>query len=298
MDPQSAPGPRPGAGGSSIERKAASAGSGRVTVIEPSRGWRALDVRELWTCRELLGLLVLRDLRVRYRQTFLGPLWVVARPLATMAVFTLVFGLLVRVPTGGDPYAAFVLAGLLPWMFFSSSVTGAGNALVGSAGLVGKVYFPRLLIPLSALGGGLVDLAVSFVLLVLLLPLFGIAWTPLLLAAPLLVLPMFLLAAGFGALFAALNVAWRDFGSAMGFLMQAWMFATPVVYPSRLVPGRWRWVLDVNPMAGLVEGFRAACLGASLDLPAIGTATVLSALAFAVGVAYFGKVERRFADII
>lgn len=269
-----------------------------MTVIEPSRNWRLPDVGELWSCRELLGLLVLRDLRVRYRQTFLGPIWVIARPLATMAVFTLVFGFLVRVPTGGDPYAAFVLAGLLPWMFFSGSVTGAGSALVGSAGLVGKVYFPRLLIPLSALGGALVDLAVSFALLAVLLPLFGIAWTPLLLAAPLLVVPMALLAAGVGALFAALNVAWRDFGSAMGFLMQAWMFATPVVYPSRLVPARWRWVVDVNPMAGLVEGFRAACLGGALDLPAIGTAAVLSVLAFAAGIAYFGKVERRFADVI
>lgn len=297
MDPRS-PRSRARAGGLSIEGKAVSAGSARVTVIEPSRDWRLPDVRELWSCRELLGLLILRDLRVRYRQTFLGPVWVVARPLATMAVFTLVFGLLVRVPTGGDPYAAFVLAGLLPWMFFSASVTGAGAALVGSAGLVGKVYFPRLLIPLSALGGALVDLAVSFALLAVLLPLFGIAWTPMLLAAPLLVVPTVLLAAGVGALFAALNVAWRDFGSAMGFLMQAWMFATPVVYPSRLVPSRWRWVVDVNPMAGLVEGFRAACLGGALDLSAIGTAAVLSVLAFAAGIAYFGKVERRFADVI
>lgn len=269
-----------------------------MTVIERTRGWRALDLREFWAFRELLGLLVLRDLKVRYRQTFLGPLWVVARPLATMAVFTLVFGVLVRVPTGGDPYAAFVLAGLIPWMFFSSSVTGAGSALVGSAGLVGKVYFPRLMIPLSALGGNLVDLGVSCVILVFLLPLFGVSWTPALLLAPLPVFSMILLAAGVGALFAALNVAWRDFGSAMGFLMQVWMFATPVVYPSELVPGKWRWVLDCNPMAGLVEGFRAACLGGALDLPAIGRATVVAALVFAAGVAYFEKVERRFADII
>ncbi len=273
-------------------------GLGTTTVIEPARGWRLLDLREIWAYRELLGVLVARDLKVRYKQTALGAAWVVLRPLIGMAIFTAVFGGLVKVPSDGYPYAVFVLAGLVPWQFFSGAVGASGNSLVGSAGLIGKVYFPRFIIPLAVVAGGLVDLAVSVACLLVLLPLFGLGWGPHLLAAPLLVAAVAVAALGVGTLFSALTVAYRDFGTVLGYLLQLWMYATPIVYPASLVPERWRWVLHLNPMAALVEGFRSAFLGKPFDVPALAVSFAGAAAAFLVGVAYFEKMERRFADII
>lgn len=273
-------------------------GTARTTVIEPSRGWRMLDVGEFWAYRELLWVLVLRDIKVRYKQTVLGVLWVIIRPLASMALFTLVFGMLARIPSDGSPYAVFVFAALVPWTFFAGAVGASGNSLVGSAGLIGKIYFPRLIIPVAAVGSGLVDLAVSAAFLLVLMPIFGVAWSARLLAAPLLVAAVLVMALGVGTLFSALTVAYRDFGSVLGFVLQIWMYATPVIYPSSLVPADWRWVLHANPMAALIEGFRSAFLGRPFDLPAIGIACVAAAAVFVAGVAYFEKVERRFADII
>lgn len=274
------------------------AGNLEKTVIEPAKGWRMLDVRELWRYRELLWSLILRDIKVRYKQTVLGAAWVILRPLLGAAVFTLVFGMLARIPSDGYPYAVFVYSALLPWNFFSGAVGAAGNSLVGSAGLIGKVYFPRLIIPMASVGSGIVDLAICSIFLLLLLPLFGVGWSANLLAVPLLALAVLFLSLGVGTLFSALIVAYRDFGAVMAFLLQVWMFATPVVYPSSLVPEAWRWILYCNPMAPLIEGFRSAFLGKPFDVIGLSISVPLAVAAFAVGVAYFEKVEDRFADII
>ncbi len=273
-------------------------GTARTTVIEPSRGWRMLDVGEFWAYRELLWVLVLRDIRVRYKQTVLGVLWVILRPLASMALFTVIFGKLARIPSDGSPYAVFVFAALVPWTFFAAAVAASGNSLVGSSGLIGKIYFPRLVIPVAAVGSGLVDLAVSAAFLLVLMPFFGVAWSARLLAVPLLVGAVLVMALGVGTLFSALTVAYRDFGSILGFVLQIWMYATPVIYPSTLIPQEWRWALHANPMAALIEGFRSAFLGKPFDLPAIGFSCAVAAAVFVAGVAYFEKIERRFADII
>lgn len=281
-----------------IERSTEAVGSGRVTVIEPASGWRLLNLREVWSYRELLGVLVMRDIKVRYKQTALGAAWVILRPLVGMAIFTVVFGVLAKIPSDGYPYAVFVLAGLVPWQFFSGAVGASGNSLVGSAGLISKVYFPRFIIPLAAVSGGLVDLAVSAAFLLAIMPLFGVALSPNLLAAPVLVAAVFLVALGAGTLFSALTVAYRDFGSILGYVLQIWMYATPVIYPASLIPERWRWVLHFNPMAALVEGFRSAVLGRPIDFSALGVAFAYAAAIFLAGAVYFEKIERRFADII
>jgi len=257
-----------------------------------------LDLRELWRYRELLWVFILRDIKVRYKQTVLGAAWVILRPLLGTAVFTLVFGMLVRIPSDGYPYAVFVYSALLPWNFFSGAVGAAGNSLVGSAGLIGKVYFPRLVIPTASVGSGIVDLAVSSLFLLVLLPLFGVRWGVNLLALPLLALAVVFLALGVGTLFSALIVSYRDFSAVLTFLLQIWMFATPVVYPSSLVPGKLRFLLHLNPMAALVEGFRSAFLGRPFDVAGLSVSIALSGIAFAAGIAYFEKVEGRFADII
>lgn len=257
-----------------------------------------LDAREFWSYRELLWVLVLRDIKVRYKQTVLGVLWVIIRPLASMILFTLIFGKLAKIPSDGHPYAVFVFAALVPWTFFSSAVAASGNSLVGHAGLINKIYFPRLIIPVASVGSGLVDLAVSAAFLLAIMPLFGVAWSPNLLAAPVLAAAIVLVALGVGTLFSALTVAYRDFGNILGYVLQIWMYATPVIYPASLVPETWRWVLHLNPMAALIEGFRSAFLGRPFDLSALGVSFAAAVAIFAVGVAYFEKIERRFADII
>jgi lipopolysaccharide transport system permease protein len=268
------------------------------TVIEPFTGWRMLDVRELWSYRELLWMLILRDIKVRYKQTVLGAAWVILRPLLGTAVFTLVFGVLARIPSDGDSYAAFVYAALIPWSFFAGAVGAAGNSIVGSSGLVGKVYFPRLIIPMAAVGGALLDLVVASFFLLLILPLLGVSWSPSLLAVPLLSVVVVILALGVGTLFAALIASYRDFSAILAFLLQIGMFATPVVYPSSLVPEGWRFLLHLNPMAALVDGFRAAFLGKQQDVASLAVATAVAAALFLAGVAYFEKVERRFSDYV
>ena len=270
----------------------------RTKIIEPAKGWRMLDVGELWRYRELLGVLVLRDVKVRYKQSVLGVAWVILRPLTSIAILTLVFGTLARIPSDGYPYPLFVFAALLPWIYFSNAVASSGGSLVASSSLIGKVYFPRLIVPMASVAGGLVDLLVSMAFLLLVMPFFGLGWSLNLLAVPPLVLAVVVTALGVGTLFSALTVAYRDFGNITGHALQLWMFATPVVYPASLVPGPWRFVLHLNPMAAQVEAFRSAFLGRPFDTEAIGVSLGISAALFVAGVAYFEKVERRFADII
>jgi lipopolysaccharide transport system permease protein len=273
-------------------------GHDHVLVIKPPRGWNLLDVNELWLYRELLYVLAGRDIKVRYKQTVLGFAWAIIQPVMLMVVFSIFFGHLAKMPSDGLPYPVFVYAGLLPWTFFANSVTSSANSLVGSAGLVSKVYFPRLIIPLSSVGSGLVDFAIAAIVLLLLMIYYGVSWSFNLVMVPILVVGVVLTALGVGTCLAALNVAYRDFRYLVSFLVQFWMFATPVVYPASIVPSEWQWALFLNPMAGVIEGFRSAFLGRPFDVPAMLVSLVIAALLFITGIAYFGKVERRFADII
>jgi lipopolysaccharide transport system permease protein len=269
-----------------------------VTVIEPPRGWRMLDWRELWAYRELLWVLVARDVRVRYKQTVLGAGWAVIRPLTAMLIFSIVFGHLARMPSDGYPYPVFVFAGLLPWTFFSTAISAAGQSLVGSAHLVSKVYFPRLIIPLASAGAALVDLVISTAILLLMLLWYGLPVSWHLLAAPLLLAAVAVAALGMGTLLSALTVTFRDFSHITPFLVQVWMYVTPVVFPVSLVPAQWQWLLYANPMTGLTEAFRWAFLGKPMDMVGLGLSLAVGASLLLIGVAYFERAERKFADVI
>ena len=256
------------------------------------------DWRELWAYRELLWVLTTRDIKVRYKQTVLGAGWAIIRPFITMVIFSVVFGQLAKMPSDGYPYPVFVYAALLPWTFFSGAISTSGQSLVGSANLVSKVYFPRLIIPLSSVGAGLVDLLISTGILLLMMLWYGVGWSWHLLAAPLLLIAVLFTALGVGTLLSALTVAYRDFTHLTPFLVQIWLYITPVVFPVSLVPDRWQWLLYLNPMTGLVEGFRSAFLGKPIDVSGIGISFAISLAILIIGVTYFEKVERRFADII
>jgi homopolymeric O-antigen transport system permease protein len=273
-------------------------GHEQVTIIEPAQGWRLIDWKELWAYRDLLYVLTTRDIKVRYKQTVLGFAWALIQPVTMMVVFSIFFGGLAKMPSDGYPYPVFVYAALLPWTFFANSITNSANSLVGSANLVSKVYFPRLIIPLSSIGSGLVDFAIAGAILLLLMVYYGVGWTSNLLIVPILVIGAAFTALGVGTLLAALNVAYRDFRYVVSFLVQFWMFATPVVYPASLVPREWQWALYLNPMAGVIEGFRSAFLGRPFDVPGMLVSLAIAGILFAAGIAYFAKVERRFADII
>lgn len=270
-----------------------------LQVIEPSAGWARIEWGEIWRYRELLYFLTWRDVKIRYKQTALGVAWAVLQPVMSMVIFTLFFGKLAGFEQRTSvPYHVYVFAGLLPWTFFASAVTNSSGSLVGSSNLITKVYFPRLIIPLSAVCAGLVDLGVSFVILLGLLLFHGILPSGAYLLLPVLLAGVLLTATGVGSFLAALTVAYRDFRYVVPFMMQVWFFITPVIYPLSLLPERWRWVLALNPMYGLIEGFRAAFLAQPLNGAHLGMSLVLSLLLFVGGAAYFRTVERRFADVI
>jgi lipopolysaccharide transport system permease protein len=273
-------------------------GHEHVAVIEPTRGWRSLDIGELWAYRELLFVLTMRDIKVRYKQTVLGAAWAILQPFMTMVVFTIFFGHLANMPSDGFPYPVFVYSALVPWTFFANAITNSSNSLVGSAHLIGKVYFPRLIIPLSAVGAAVVDFAVASSLLLAMMVFYGVGWTVNLLMAPVLLLGVIFIALGAGTMLSALTVAYRDFRYVVPFMVQFWMFVTPVVYPASLVPAQWQWLLYLNPMSGFIEGFRAVFLGKAFDFVGLAISSGVGVALFLVGVAYFERVERRFADII
>lgn len=243
-------------------------------------------------------MLAQRDIKVRYKQTVLGVAWAMIQPLTTMLLFTLVFGRLAKIPSDGLPYPIFVYAALLPWTFFANAISTSSNSLVGQQHLISKVYFPRLIIPLSSVGTGLIDFAVSSVILLVLMVWYGVGWSANLLAVPFLILAVIFIALGVGTFLSALTVTYRDFRYVVPFMVQFWMFATPVVYPASLFPEQWRWVLFLNPMAGLIEGFRSAFLHRPFDWTGIGISMAVAAVVFLIGIFYFEKMERRFADII
>lgn len=270
-----------------------------VLVIEGSSGWRALSLGEVWRRRELLYFFVWRDLKVRYKQTVLGAAWAVIQPLFSMAIFAVFFGKLSKMPSDGVPYPLFSFLGLLPWTYFSSVLSSASNSLVGNAHLITKVYFPRLIVPLAAVASGLADYGVAALTLVPLMAYFRfVPNLPGLLALPLLTLHVFALALGVGLWLSALNVRYRDVKHAVPFLLQLWMYATPIVYPLSIVPAKWRWAVALNPMAGIVEGYRSAVLTGVWQTDALLISLVVTAAVLVSGAFYFRKLERSFADVV
>jgi lipopolysaccharide transport system permease protein len=271
-----------------------------VAVIEPGRSRLIEGLAELWDFRELLYFLTWRDVKVRYKQTLLGATWAVLQPLFAMLIFTIFFGYLagISAQTGGIPYPLFAYAGLLLWTFFANAISNGGNSLVNSAHLITKVYFPRMIVPVAAVAAGLVDLAIAFLLLVVLMLYYGVGLTWGLALLPLYALLLTALAAGMGTWIAALNVKYRDVRHVLPFLIQLWMFVSPVIYPSSFVPEKWRWVLELNPLTGIIEGFRAALFGRDPNWRAIGIACAVTAGVLAFAVVFFRRTERRFADII
>jgi lipopolysaccharide transport system permease protein len=264
----------------------------------PSRGFRKLDVRELWDYRELAAFLAIRDLKVRYKQAIFGAGWAVLQPLAAAAVFTLVFRRLARMPSDGLPYPLFAYVGLSVWTYFSGAVTKATQTLVQNAALVSKVYFPRLIAPLAAVMPGLLDLFIALSLLAVLIPLYGgsVGWA--VLTAPLWVVPLMAAGLGVGLWLGTLNVSYRDVNQGVSLLMQLWLFVSPVAYPSSAVPEPWRVAYFLNPAAGAIEGFRWALLGAPWPGTVVLVSLATTAIALAGGVLYFLRMERRFADVI
>jgi lipopolysaccharide transport system permease protein len=273
-----------------------------LTVITPHVGWQTIGWRDLWRYRELLYFLAWRDVKVRYKQTVLGAAWAILQPVLMMAVFTIFFGRLAHVDSGGLPYPLFAFLGLLPWTFFATAIASAGNSVVGSERLITKVYFPRLMIPFASVAAALVDLLVAFSVLAVLMLWYRVPPTWSLLLVPVLLSLLVLAALGVGALLAALNVAYRDFRYVIPFLMQLWMFATPTVYmrigsPQQTFAAN-EWLLYVNPLTGLIEAFRAAVVGDRLALAAMAWSAGAAAAMFVAGCLYFRRVEDSFADII
>jgi lipopolysaccharide transport system permease protein len=258
----------------------------------------SLNLRELWSYRELLYFLTWRDIKVRYKQTLMGAAWAIIQPLATMIVFTLVFNQLAGLDTGRVPYPLFAYTGLLIWTFFSSAVTNSTNSLITNTNLITKVYFPRAFIPAAAVAAGLVDLAIAGLILVGLVVYYGITPTWGLLLVPVFLLLAVLLALAVGMLISALTVKYRDLRHALPFLIQFWMFASPIIYPANRLPGRWRHFIALNPLTGIIEGFRAALFGGSLDRTATLCAVVITLVMLAGSFYLFRRIEETFADII
>jgi lipopolysaccharide transport system permease protein len=271
----------------------------RVTRIAPQAGWLDVDFAEIWAHRELLYFFVWRDIKVRYKQTVIGAGWAILQPLMTMLVFTLFFGRLAKIPSNGIPYPVFFYSALLPWMYFATALAGATGTMLDNQRMITKVYFPRVILPVSAVLSGLVDFAIGFVLLLGLMVWYGVAPGPALLWLPLLMLLSVFTALGAGLWLAAWNTVYRDVRYVIPFLIQLWMFASPVAYPSTLVPENWRWLYGLNPMAGVIEGFRWALTGqgtAPGALILLSAAAVLALLGS--GLMYFQRMEGTMADVV
>ena len=270
-----------------------------ITFIKPSRGWVLPQIRDVWAYRELLYFLVWRDLKVRYKQTVLGILWAVIQPFFLMVIFSIFFGKLARIPSEGIPYPVFAYAALLPWSYFAQSLNTCSNSLVGNSHLITKVYFPRLIIPISSVLSGLVDFSISFSILLAMMFYYHIIPTLAALLLPFLILMALATALGAGLWLSALNVQYRDIRYGISFLIQFWFFATPVVYPSSLVPNKWRFFYGLNPMVGVVEGFRGALLGKGQVIePTFMVSIIVIALLLISGIFYFRRMEKGFADVV
>ncbi len=266
-----------------------------LIVIEPKKGWIPLNLRDIWQYRDLLYILTMRDIKVRYKQTLLGAAWAIIQPLFAMLIFTIFFGKLAQMPSDGIPYPLFAYAGLLPWTFFSNAVTNSGNSLVGNSNLITKIYFPRMIIPMASVASGLLDFFIAFCLLVVLMFYYGVGLSINILMLPLLLLLTSLLSIGIGMWMSALNVKYRDIRYALPFLVQLGMFASGIITP---IPENWRWLTLINPAAGLIDAFRAASFGKPFDWFSLSAAAVWT-LAILFYAAYtFRRMEKSFADVI
>jgi lipopolysaccharide transport system permease protein len=271
----------------------------QVIRIQRSQGWVALQLKELWAYRELLYFLIWRDVKVRYKQTALGVAWAIIQPVFTMIVFSFFFGRLGKIPSDGIPYPLFSYAALVPWTFFSQGLSLASNSLVGSANLIKKVYFPRLSVPIAAVTSGLIDFSIAFIVLLGMMLYYGIVPTLNVIWLPFLLLLTLVTSLGVSLWLSALNVQFRDVRYVLPFLIQLWLFATPIAYPSSLLSEPWRTLYSLNPMVGVVEGFRWALLGAKTAPGPILIVSSLAALALLVGGAfYFRRLEKTFADVV
>jgi lipopolysaccharide transport system permease protein len=269
-----------------------------LVIIRPAKGWVAIGLRELWHYRDLFYILALRDIKVRYKQTLLGAAWAVIQPLFTMLIFWIFFGRLAGMPSDGIPYPLFAFAGLLPWTFFSNAVTSSGNSLVGNSNLITKVYFPRLIIPTASVAAGLLDLAISFVVLVLMMAWFGVVPGISVLLLPVLIVLTSLLAIGVGMWMSALNVKYRDIRYALPFLIQLGLFVTPIIYPLSMIPEKWRPLAAANPLAGQIEAYRAVLFGKPVDWLSLGVSAVITVAILFYAAYSFKKMERTFADLV
>jgi lipopolysaccharide transport system permease protein len=272
---------------------------GPVVRIEPSKGWASLRFRELWEYRELAYFLIWRDIKVRYKQTVLGAAWAIIQPISTMVIFAVFFGRLAKMPSDGVPYPIFAFAALVPWAFFANALTQASTSLVGSANLIKKVYFPRLIVPLAAVLSGILDFALAFGVLLLMMAGYNVGFTLRLLSVPLFVLLAVTTALGVALWLSALMVEYRDVRHVVPFLTQFWLFATPVAYPSSLLAEPWRTIYGINPMAGVVEGFRWALLNTgSAPGPMLAVSSLVSVVLVVGGAYNFRRLERTFADLV
>lgn len=270
-----------------------------ITIIKPKPAWKLVDFQELAHYRDLFYFLVLREIQVRYKQTVLGGLWAILQPIATMVVFSLFFGRLAKVPSDGIPYPIFSFAAVVPWTYFSNSLNFASNSLVSNQAFISKVYFPRIAIPIAPIIGWLLDFGLAMLVLFGMMAAYGVRPTALVVMLPVLVMLMIVTVTGMGLWLAAVNVQYRDFRYVVPFMVQLWMFVSPVVYPVSMLPARFRLVYALNPMTGVIEGFRAALLG-TIAFPwgILGISAVVSTVLLIGGLAYFRSVERRFADVI
>ena len=275
-----------------------------LVIIQPRRSWSAFDARELWAHRELLYFLTLRDLQVRYKQALLGAIWVVLQPLLMTLIFTVFLGMLVRVPSPGLPYPLFVYSGLLPWMFISGGIVGCSTSLTGNANLITKIYFPRVLLPAANLGTRLVDFAIAFVVLLGLILVYGlvlrhqVAITWKLAALPLIIGLMTLFTLSIGTMVSSLNVKYRDVGVLLPVLIQLWMFISPIIYPAEIVPEKWRTLYSLNPIVGLIQGFRGALLGTQIPVLALIISAAFTLILLGCAAFVFRQTEKGFADAI
>lgn len=282
----------------SLAKQAINSEDNHTTVIEAEQGWRLIDWRELWKYRDLFFFLVWRDIKIRYAQSILGIGWAVIQPVFTMVVFTIVFGNLAKVDSEGVPYAIFSFVALVPWTYFSSSLSSSSSSLISASGMITKVYFPRLVIPIAPVLANLVDFGISLLILFGMMIWFGIMPTPWALALPLLILLMMLSAAGAGMWLTAMSIQYRDIRYGLSFFVRLLMYASPVIYATGTIPERFQIWYALNPMVGVIEGFRAALLGTkAMPWAWIGMGTLTAVFLFITGALYFRRMERVFADV-
>ena len=269
-----------------------------VTVISSGSSSQKVKLLELWSYRELAWSMTLRDIKVRYKQTVLGVAWAILQPIVTMVIFIIIFGGLAKIPSDGFPYPVFVYSGLLAWNLFATSINSAGNSMVGAANMIGKVYFPRLIVPLASMGVAVIDFFVSFCILLVLLVIYGVIPSIQILLFPVFLVGLLFAAVGMGTWLAAVTVSYRDFRFVIPFMIQIWMYVTPVIYPASFIPESYRWLVYLNPIFGWVSGVKAAILGTPIEWVAVGFSFGWTVVLLWVGITYFNRAERRFADII